>query len=30
LPIGREIVGVEEARALGVEPMFAPSGASQH
>jgi uncharacterized membrane protein YccF (DUF307 family) len=23
LPLGREIVGVEQARAMGVEPMFA-------
>jgi hypothetical protein len=24
LPLGREIVSVDQARALGIEPMFAP------
>jgi uncharacterized membrane protein YccF (DUF307 family) len=25
LPLGREIVSIDQARALGIEPMFAPS-----
>jgi uncharacterized membrane protein YccF (DUF307 family) len=29
-PMGREIVSVDQARALGIKPMFAPSGTSRH
>jgi uncharacterized membrane protein YccF (DUF307 family) len=29
LPLGREIVSVDEARALGIEPMFGPRGRRQ-
>jgi uncharacterized membrane protein YccF (DUF307 family) len=28
-PMGREIVSIEEARALGIQPMFAPNGTSR-
>ena len=30
VPMGREIVSVDQARALGIKPMFAPSDSSQY
>jgi len=29
LPMGREIVSIDQARALGIKPMFVPSGTSE-
>ena len=30
LPLGREIIGVDQACALGIKPMFMPSDPSQY
>lgn len=30
LPMGREIVSVDQARALGIKPMFGPSGTPRY